>query len=410
MTSGDLTNKQKLSLEERTSFFINFTGIETQSVLSSQHEGVSTRRLYKILANTILDWHWLSHQDGARFAFRGIGELVWTPHKFGALGLVAPSIEYNSNINIKLHYGLFANLLDLFASKEYAKWGYKAIKQIGDERYIVFAPYLDFERLEKSKVEGQERHFWAELVHIYCRLSDRTLDALASCRNKTTTSHSLLIQLVNWKRHMGTAFDMLQQDNMVSMDTTTKTQVKNHIDAARACVKQFFVKVGHFSSIDDHIAQAKAVAANSELNPFVPCVTESPAGAEAVKMEDKCNILLGFSDYFSALHGVCGEFRKQIQIDEPHESPDLIKLTDHLKALGRIIPQADALLDPKRWVIPFLQPNEREIAVLCLSLMDEVFAVFENQLGLPIARPTPHYKDFLYKYYPLPREHFTKGN
>jgi hypothetical protein len=406
LISGDLTNKQKLCLEERTAFLINFTGVEAQKALSSQQEGVSTRKLYKILANTILDWHWLSHGDNTKFAFRGVGELVWVPHKFGALGLVAPSIEYNSNI--KLHYGLFANLLDLFGSKEYAKWGYKEIKKVGDERHIVFAPYLDFELQEKSKVERQERYFWAELVKTYCGLSDRTLDALASCRNNTTTAHSLLIQLVNWKRHMGTAFDMLQQVNIGSMDDDTKTNVRAHIEAARACVKQFFVKVGHFENITHHVEQVKKICSYSELQPFIPCLNESLPGTFVIG--EKCHILLGFSDYLSALHAVCGEFRKQIRIDEGNESPDLINLTHNLTVLNGILPSANTLLDPKRWVIPFLQPNEREIAVLCLSLMDEVFAVFEERLSLVISRPTPYYKDILYNHYPLPTEHFTKGN
>ena len=165
MISGDLTNKQKLCLEERTSFLVNFTGVETKRALSIQSEGVSTRRLYKILANTIYDWHWLSYDNPNRFAFRGVGELVWIPHRFGSLGLVAPSIEYNSNI--KLHYGLFANIIDLFASKEYAKWGYKEIKQVGDERHIVFAPFLNFELLEKSELNVRNDIFglsWSKFI------------------------------------------------------------------------------------------------------------------------------------------------------------------------------------------------------------------------------------------------------
>ena len=405
MISGDLTNKQKLCLEERTSFLINFTGVETQKALSIQDEGVSTRRLYKILANTIYDWHWLSHDDSNRFAFRGVGELVWTPHKFGSLGLVAPSIEYNSNI--KLHYGLFANLIDLFTSKEYAKWGYREIRQVGDERHIVFAPFLDFELLEKSRVERQERHFWAELVRVYCKLSDRALDALASCRNKTSTSHSLLIQLVNWKRHMGTAFDMLQQVNITAMNASTKDEVRRHIEAARACVKQFFVKRGHFKDIEDHILELKSSAAYSELQQFIPCQNETRGGV--TNMADKCDALIDLSDYLAALHAICGEFRKQIRIDQQLEVPDLIKLTDSLKILEQILPTS-TLLDPKRWVIPFLQPNEREIAVLCLTLIEEVFAIFENRIGNPILRPTPHYNDVLHRNYPLPKDHFTKGN
>jgi len=406
LISGDLTNKQKLSLEERTAFLVNFTGVQAQQVLSSQEEGISTRKLYKILANTIVDWHWLSYKDNGRFAFRGIGELVWTPHKFGALGLVAPSIEYNSNI--KLHCGLFPNIIDLFSSKEYAKWGYKGIIKAGDERHIVFAPYLEFQLLEKSKVEPQERHFWSMLVEVYSKLNDRTLDALASCRNKTATAHSLWIQLVNWKRHMGTAFDMLQQVNIVSMDDDTKRNVKNHIEAARACVKQFFVKIEHHNNIGKYVDSVKSIAANTELHSDIPCLDE-PSSTSST-MEEKCGVFLELAEYLSALHAVCGEFRKQIQIDENAESPDLTILSKNLNTLTKILSPANPLLDPKRWLIPFLQPNEREIAMLCLSLIEEVFAIFEVRLGLSIFRPTPHYREFLFKYYPLPKDHFTKGN
>jgi hypothetical protein len=406
LISGDLTNKQKLGLEERTAFLINFTGVEVQKALSCAGEGVSTRKLYKILANTIIDWHWLSHDDPIRFAFRGVGELVWVPHRFGSLGLVAPSIEYNSNI--QLTYGLFANMLDLFASKEYAKWGYREIKKINDQRHILFANYLPYELLQKSKVEQQERFFWAELVKTYCRLPDRTLDALASCRNRTTTTHSLLIQLVNWKRYMGTAFDMLQQVNIVSMDDATRTSVREHIEAARACLKQYFVKIDHFETLSTHLALIKELAQDSELQPFIPCLNETTDGT--IRMDQKCEILVELSKYLSALHAVCGEFRKQIRIDDDGERPDLINLTKNLGVLGEILPSGHGLLDHKRWVIPFLQPNEREIAVLCLSLIDEVFGIFEGRLSIQILRPTPHYKDVLHKQYPFPRGHFTKGN
>ena len=206
---------------------------------------------------------------------------------------------------------------------------------------------------------------------------------------------------------MGTAFDMLQQVNISSMDEPTKDGVRRHIEAARACVRQFFVKLDHFKSIDLHINELKGRSAYSELKRFIPCLNESITSAP--NMAEKCDALVELSSYLGALHAICGEFRKQIRVDQELETPDLVQLTDSLKVLETILPKS-TLLDPKRWVIPFLQPNEREIAVLCLALIDEVFAVFENKINYQILRPTPHYNEVLHRNYPLPKDHFTKGN
>jgi hypothetical protein len=105
-----LTERQKLTLEERTALLFNLAGVHIQKVRSSSAVGVSSRRLYKVLANCIWDCHWLSHDHPAEFPFRGVGDLVWIPHRFGALGQVIPQLEYE---NLTLEHGLFANVFDL---------------------------------------------------------------------------------------------------------------------------------------------------------------------------------------------------------------------------------------------------------------------------------------------------------
>ena len=404
MNFGELSIKQQIGLEERTAFLINYTGVIAQQALNSVEEGLSTRKLYKILANVIIDWHWLSFNYPEKFAFRGIGELVWIPHKYGSLGLVAPRIDYRTGIT--LHLGLFPNLLELIATRMYRYWGVRGVKETGDERHVLFAPFLPFQALEKSRVQTHERYFWEKLVNIYAVLDDHTLDALASCRNTTSVTHSLWIQFINWKRHMGTALGMVVEEDINHMSEEKKGEVFDNIKIARGCIRQFFLKKKFHDEIHNYINKAKENAALTELQSYIPCIDE-PSSIHT-QIGPKYPIFIKLSEYISALHGVCGEFRKQVAMKEGVEKPDPIKLGRNLERLKAIV-QSPNLVDPSRWFIPFLEPNEREIARLCLKLIDEVFDYFQKELDLPFHRPTQHYKDFLEQCYPLPTDHFTKG-
>lgn len=404
MNFGELSIKQQIGLEERTAFFINYTGIISQQSLKAVDEGISTRKLYKILANVIIDWHWLSYIHRDKFAFRGIGELVWVPHKFGALGLIAPQVPYRTD----MHLGLFPNVLSLVSTRMYKYWGVRGVKEVGDERHIQFAPFLPFQALEKSRVQAHERYFWEKLAGVYSVLDDDSLNALASCRNDSSSAHSLWIQFVNWKRHMGTALDMAVKESFASMAEHRKKEVLENIESARACIKQFFKKKDFHEHIDSYIDKAKQRASQTELEGYIPCVNDDKRIID--RIGSKYSIFVELSEYISALHAICGEFRKQITTGEGDEKPDPIKLGKNLERLKKVVRTSNLdLVEPARWYLPFLESNEREIARLCLLLIDEVFGYFQKQLNLPFHRPTKHYTEFLSKFYPLPAAHFTKG-
>lgn len=405
MNSGDLTKKQILLMEERTSFFINLAGIHTQEILGLAEKGVSTRKLYKVLANAITDWHWLSFRSPNKFAFEGIGWLVWVPHRFGALGLVASNLEYSSQVT--LHSGVFPNIVDLFTSGIYAKYGFRGVRREGDERHLLFAPYMPFDLLQKSRTGPQERHFWPKLVQLYAGLDDTALDALSSCRNESASAHSLWIQLVSWRRHMGTVLDFIQKKGTVNLRDKDKASLRDHLRNARACVKQFAVKLGYRNEIAKYIEAIKERAANTEFAEEMPCLDELPTISSQIGA--KYEVLAGLAESIYALHGVCGELRKLIDLDHTNEQPDKISLEKNLLVMGEFIESAD-LLDLRRWLVLLMHRNEREMARLCSELVDTAFDCFEGKLGLRILRPTPHYKAFLTDYYPLPNSHFTKGN
>jgi hypothetical protein len=391
-------------MEERTSFFINLAGIHIQQALHLVEDGVPSRRLYKVLANAIADWHWLSSEYPEKFAFDGAGWLTWVPHRFGALGFVVSNMEYGPQI--RLNCGLFPNMIDLFESGIYAKYGFRGVKKDGDERRLLFAPFMQFDLLRKSRTGPHEQHFWPKLVEVYAKLDDKTLDALASCRNETMSAHSLWIQLVSWKRYMGRVVDILQQMGG-SPKESEKRAIRLNFDEARTCLKQFFVKIGYRKEIGSFIEKARAEAFTTEFNQLIPCLHEVPDISAAIG--SKFVIFEQLSPFVEAVHGVCGELRKLVEANSANEQPDRMALEKNLKKLGTILP-ASELLDLRRWLLLLMQQNVREIARLCSELVEEVFAYFEDQLDLAVLRLTPHYKAFLATYYPLPTEHFIKGN
>jgi hypothetical protein len=403
VNSGELTKKQIVLMEERTSFFINLAGIHIQKTLHLEDSGVPTRKLYKVLANALSDWHWLSYQYPKRFQFAGAGWLTWVPHRFGALGFVASNMQYGPQIH--LNCGLFPNMIDLFNSGIYAKYGFRGVRKEGDERRLLFAPFIRYDMLKKSGSGQHEQHFWPQLIEIYAKLDDKTLDALASCRTGTTTTHSLWIQLVSWKRHMGRVLDTLQQSGS-SLTPQQRQTVGANFEEARTCVKQFFVKIGYWNDIDRFVSKAREEAAKTELNDLVPSLNEirnlsSLIGSKNAVLENQFK-------FVESLHGLCGEIRKLID-DPATYQPDTDTLERTLDNLRPIL-ALDELLQLRRWLLLLMQQNVHDLARLCNDLVNAVFNVFEEELSLPILRLTPHYKAFLASYYPLPKDHFTKGN
>jgi hypothetical protein len=402
LISGDLTNKERIILEERTAFLLNLAGFVTQEQLSLADSGVSTRKLYKILANVVIDWYWLSHKHADRFRFNGVGEIVWIPHKFSALGQISPSIEYK---DVPLYFGLFPNIVELFKSRVYSKYGVREIRSVGKQTYILFPTYIDYAIRNKSRVEHQEQHYWERLIKVYSAVDDTTLDALASCRTGTLSSHSLWIQFVLWKRYMGFAIDYLRRENEYSINNLKK-KLLEYIDAAGGCIGQIFTNIDYIDHLDEYTRIAQQVSFSDEFSSLIPCRYEMPSDlfGKSVSFVE-CSYVL------EALHDICTEFQALIKLGPSQRPPDLMILEDRLKYIAEHTSIKSILVDVARWYSLFLDIGSRkEIANLIWDLSEAIFKQFEERLGILFERPSGHYKTFLEKYYPLPRDNFIRGH
>jgi len=250
--------------------------------------------------------------------------------------------------------------------------------------------------------------FWAKIVSVYARLDDETLDAMASCRTRTTGAHSLWIQFVHWKREMGIALDRLRQEDPILMDQPKKTELIDHLGAALACMRNLSIKMGFRRNLGRYVENVKASAANTELGDVLPCLDQIDTPKSQEVNFDR---FVSLYDHLAAMNDICQECLKQMEIADGVRAADLGVVEQRLLQLrqtGRISP---TLIDPRRWFTLLRPPKEKnkEIARLCLELITELFRAFEQQLGLPILRPTEHYSEFLKKHYPLPIEHFLPG-
>ncbi len=403
MNFGALTEKAKLILEERTALLINLAGTTAQETLSIVDDGILARKFYKILANVIIDWHWLPYKE-TKFQLNGIGYLVWIPNRFGGLGQINPAIEYEQ---IELHFGVFANMAELFSLKPYNTYGYRDTVVRHGQRYFLFPTFIGLDVLNNSGVEGQEIFYWKELVKIYSKMDDQTLDALASSRNRTLTVHSLWTLFVLWERHMGKAINALRRRHPASLDELKKKELLINIENARNCIREIYSIIKYHKNIEDHLEKGREYAINSELFPLIPCVDELNS-----EIPNKLDIFIVLADVLESLHDVCREFQIQLDLGEPQEVRSRSTLEKKLRHLAENLDlESDDLVNPEHWHLLFLQDGARkETARLVLKLIKTTFNTFEKKLHLSLGRITGHYEGFLINNYPLPNDHFIPGN
>lgn len=401
LNSGDDIDRN-FAREERTALFINLAGVHAQQALSLVDEGIPSSKLEKILANVLIDWHWLSLNGHVKFNFYGAAELRWVPVRGGAKALVVPSIDY---AGIKLHQGYFANLIDLFdESIEYRKYGFRGV--IG-EKHLLFPRFIAFETLKKSPVEDNERWFWELLVKTYAVLGDSALSALASCRNDATCVLNLWTQFVLWKRYMGMAVDTLRQEAVESLNAEKRQELIERFKDAEKCVQDLLLLIGHKSKIPKYINQVEEIAANTELSAFIPIIDIY----RKTSLAEKYNSFEEFSISLKDLNDVCGSFQIHMGLGEPSAIIDYAALQAELKNIQMHLSLSGEIVDFTRWHSLFLQgDSKREAARLLLQLIESVFTAFERKLELRFDRLSVHYQTFFEHFYPLPTEHFLPGN
>lgn len=404
MIYGVISHKQELILEDRTSFFINYAGSVIQNELHIEKYGVSTRKLYKVLANVIIDWHWLSKINFQEYNFSGAGELVWIPHRFGGIQQIVPSVAYTG---IKKSHELFVNILDLIGFPEYSKYGIRGVIENNGQRHILFPTSISYKLMKKTRVEDNERYHWGNLIKIYSKLPDSTLDSLASCRTITLCLQCLWIQFVMWKYYLNSLLtSIINNDDPFSENN--KSKIKYFYSSSSACIKQLFVKLNYYNNINSSIEELQEISKNTEYQRNIPC------NFELNSMQfNKANleIFQACTSILESLHEICTQFINLNHIMNDYEEVDFTLLEDSLDIMINKTQLSSTLFDINQWITIFLgKDNEKEIAIKLLTLINIIFNHFENKLGLQFNPPNLHYKSFLENQYPLPKLHFIDGN
>ena len=270
----------------------------------------------------------------------------------------------------------------------------------------MFPSFIPFEILQKSQIEGQERHYWEELVLAYALLDETSLTALASCRNNTSAVHCLWIQFIVWKRAMGMAVDTLRQESVLSLGINDKNDLLEKFSDAEKCMQQIDSTIDHKKKMGRYKKRLEKITENTELHDYIPCEYEMLETSLANKYET----FIELSAVFKDLHNICKDFQIHMGLisgQEPNYSAletRLKNIQDHLSLSGEII-------NPNRWHSLFLQgDSKRDAARLMLTLIEASFDAFSRKLDLRFDRTSAHYQTFFEKYYPLPIDHFLRGN
>src|ERR1039458_6579035 len=180
-----MTSKSaQLRSEEKTALLFSLAGVAIQQVRGT--DNISGRRLFKVLANCVWDWSWIPIASKQQFLVSEVADLVWVPHRFGALGLVKPTIRY---VDIPLQYGLFAHPNELLQCGQYAKYNIASFTDAKGKPRLRFPAFISFEQQKHAGVNDIDLHSWPQLTGFYGTLEDETLDALASCRTETAAVH-----------------------------------------------------------------------------------------------------------------------------------------------------------------------------------------------------------------------------
>lgn len=397
MSFGSLTEVDKLRLQERTSLFINSAGTAIQRATSAGDTGVSTMKLYKVLANAIWDWHWLAHSSTSTSAILGVGDLKWVPHRFGPLGQVAPQLKYP---HIALRHGYFATFPELFQSKLYTQFGFREARMVGAETYFLFSKQpITLQRVKKQALTVEEWHYWEQIVECYARQSTETLNAMASSRNGTTVLHSLWFQYVVWKRNAGVLMASLRDQ-----EVGTIKNIPELISSASASIGQLRLKSSHFEDRERYIALIREGASYTEFFGKVPFLEEDVrwAGLLTEKVAKLRDLIPALEALHELLITLCG----RVGILSLKTEPASVELT--IERLIKTLPPMASKVEVNAWNSIWLRRNVKQIGAEVLILINLAYAAMSESLGLEFGRVGDHYRYF-FGNYPLPIERFAQG-
>ncbi len=391
MSSGDLSNNEKINLETRTAMFVCIAGVQIRCHFAPAAEkGVALHRLQKVLANAIWDWHWLSATKTPEFGFKGIGTLRWAPHRFGALGQVEVGVEYDPR-RVRIFVGRFVFLPDVMKSCLYSLYGYQGRNPNG---FLRFQPYISYPTLKKGPMEGHEIHYWQELCSRYAQLGDETLDALASCRQDGSSAECVLAQLAFWYKHtMG----------FLSAIVAGNGDPRPHMEVSRGCVRQIFKKLEYAKQRSRHLEDGAAVFAGSELERFLPLI------GGGVAEDGLFERLRAEVPLVRALHRVCREVQKCVGLDVD-SGRDLEELERRLVELISARPELEPLVRPANWLLLASGQQASRLASVARDVVSSASIAISKRLSVDVLSLDGFFGDFLDRRYPLPSRHFSRGN
>ena len=368
--------------QELTAILFALAGIEIQRTAARDSDGVSSHKLLKTIANCVWDYGLLPKVSKGGVGVSRPGDLVWTPHRYGALGLIKASRAYSS---VRVSYGSFCYPQYIVHRGTYQKYNI-AIKYPSPRmRRFVFPDYLSFETITKSGIERIDQTIWPELVGIYAKLDDRSLNCLASCRNEAAAVHSLWIELVFFLHGLQETCEQLEEDPSVLERAENREALNGTALRTFAAAREFRYKLELLNRRDEAVDRAHRLSVRSQLHEYIPITHSNVAPPIAlgrfIQIAEKINSVSLIVESLFRCVGLGEHDGSIVDIETCCHSVRNMVAFEEVAGL-------------------YYGPEPREIARLCWRLCSQLRSSCECALGMVVMDPIAHYRSFFESFYP----------
>jgi hypothetical protein len=384
------TPRERSTRDEQCAFLLALTGKQIQKADPGSRDAVAKRRLFKVLANCIWDWASMPRLGNpSPFDVRSLEGLMWIPHRFGALGVVSPALEYD----VDREHGLWVQPENLFACGIFATYGVKVLDPPDHPRFG-FPKDIPYAIREASGLESREWYYWERLAELYAPLSDEALDGLASCRTATAAFHSLWIQLIVWCEDVSLVAEVIES----ARGELTQKQlelIEKRIGYAAAAASNFSIKASYWRKRRDIAREAARVFEGTEFEGHLPSAIEIPDCPFASHLDALLNLEAVVHSVSVLFEGPCnsidlGPRKGKISFEDGEKA--LLMLSDgppgpidSVQELGRL------------WF------GRRALAIseFAIWLVASLSGRAGREVGIEIKTRRAHYRDFERLYNPL---------
>ena len=390
----------------KAGFLYSLLGSAVQRVLIEKHpemlgRGISRQRLYKVLANVIWDWNWLVSEGGPDGVQLNPSPIFkWLPNRFGAVGVVAPSLEYTvprwiGTVDFE-HlprcgaFGRFGPTVVAADHNPSARFG--------------FPEFISYPEREKAPVDPRDQHYWELLATLYGKCAEEfgveTMDALASCKTATSAFHSLWVQVVYWRESCLTIASVLKNGVDPATNVEERTRVESAVNDAGAAAANFSRKIRYWKDHSVYLGRVAPIFSASELARVAPTVRQLRDCPYAERLDRICTL----EDYIQSatllIKSGCvtlGYGRSQSDFTRP--SPERVDRAFRICELvvGR------AIGPPDKEAQTLFNAQGTDISLIISELVQFLEERFEGQIGLRLLEHDPHCESFLRDHYPWKR-------